>query len=166
MCIRDRIKAAGTVTLTATQPGDSSYAPAPSTTLSATFNKSDQTISFDVIPTKSVGDFNFIPTAVASSGLDVTFTSSDEEVAKVLTDNRTVQIRAAGTATITANQAGDSAYNAAPAVTQTLTVGYFNLQADSFPGIRLWLDANNIDCLLYTSPSPRDRTRSRMPSSA
>ena len=25
---------------------------------------------------------------------------------------------------------------------------------------------NFIDCLLYTSPSPRDRTRSRMPSSA
>ena len=25
---------------------------------------------------------------------------------------------------------------------------------------------NYIDCLLYTSPSPRDRTRSRMPSSA
>ena len=24
----------------------------------------------------------------------------------------------------------------------------------------------NITCLLYTSPSPRDRTRSRMPSSA
>ena len=28
------------------------------------------------------------------------------------------------------------------------------------------LKANNITCLLYTSPSPRDRTRSRMPSSA
>ena len=25
---------------------------------------------------------------------------------------------------------------------------------------------NSIGCLLYTSPSPRDRTRSRMPSSA
>ena len=25
---------------------------------------------------------------------------------------------------------------------------------------------NNTTCLLYTSPSPRDRTRSRMPSSA
>src|SRR5664280_2665951 len=25
---------------------------------------------------------------------------------------------------------------------------------------------HNLDCLLYTSPSPRDRTRSRMPSSA
>ena len=26
--------------------------------------------------------------------------------------------------------------------------------------------AKNLACLLYTSPSPRDRTRSRMPSSA
>ena len=26
--------------------------------------------------------------------------------------------------------------------------------------------AKAVDCLLYTSPSPRDRTRSRMPSSA
>ena len=28
-----------------------------------------------------------------------------------------------------------------------------------------WFKENNV-CLLYTSPSPRDRTRSRMPSSA
>ena len=27
-------------------------------------------------------------------------------------------------------------------------------------------EVDNIVCLLYTSPSPRDRTRSRMPSSA
>ena len=27
-------------------------------------------------------------------------------------------------------------------------------------------DNDNNSCLLYTSPSPRDRTRSRMPSSA
>ena len=27
-------------------------------------------------------------------------------------------------------------------------------------------DAQDLNCLLYTSPSPRDRTRSRMPSSA
>ena len=30
----------------------------------------------------------------------------------------------------------------------------------------LMLDIQPNDCLLYTSPSPRDRTRSRMPSSA
>ena len=28
------------------------------------------------------------------------------------------------------------------------------------------IPADRITCLLYTSPSPRDRTRSRMPSSA
>ena len=32
----------------------------------------------------------------------------------------------------------------------------------SFISLNQWFD----DCLLYTSPSPRDRTRSRMPSSA
>ena len=35
-------------------------------------------------------------------------------------------------------------------------------EAISFPGGKPQLDL----CLLYTSPSPRDRTRSRMPSSA
>ena len=29
-----------------------------------------------------------------------------------------------------------------------------------------YFDRNSPTCLLYTSPSPRDRTRSRMPSSA
>ena len=58
---RLKINAAGTVTLTANQPGNGSYAPAPSVTLSATFNKSDQTISFGAIAQKSVGDFNFHP---------------------------------------------------------------------------------------------------------
>ena len=41
---------------------------------------------------------------------------------------------------------------------------------DSLPGgyVKLFygLDKNFRTCLLYTSPSPRDRTRSRMPSSA
>ena len=30
----------------------------------------------------------------------------------------------------------------------------------------LWINDGLMACLLYTSPSPRDRTRSRMPSSA
>ena len=32
--------------------------------------------------------------------------------------------------------------------------------------VHAFIDAKTGDCLLYTSPSPRDRTRSRMPSSA
>ena len=39
-----------------------------------------------------------------------------------------------------------------------------NLTIDSEPKDLLAIDLNL--CLLYTSPSPRDRTRSRMPSSA
>ena len=34
------------------------------------------------------------------------------------------------------------------------------------PGILIWLNDQARDCLLYTSPSPRDRSLSRMPSSA
>ena len=37
----------------------------------------------------------------------------------------------------------------------------------AFTGIAIpYGNSNYIPCLLYTSPSPRDRTRSRMPSSA
>ena len=36
---------------------------------------------------------------------------------------------------------------------------------DDIPDVN-WLKIKNDACLLYTSPSPRDRTRSRMPSSA
>ena len=35
---------------------------------------------------------------------------------------------------------------------------------NTFP--QIFIDGKHIGCLLYTSPSPRDRTRSRMPSSA
>ena len=40
-------------------------------------------------------------------------------------------------------------------------LGYFRAWYRRFSGER-----RRCDCLLYTSPSPRDRTRSRMPSSA
>ena len=48
------------------------------------------------------------------------------------------------------------------------------LMMDGFAGQQVVIDfdnnriitAHSTDCLLYTSPSPRDRTRSRMPSSA
>ena len=36
----------------------------------------------------------------------------------------------------------------------------------AFSGLILLISKGDLSCLLYTSPSPRDRTRSRMPSSA
>ena len=72
-----------------------------------------------------------LPLAVASSGLPVTFSSSDSLIAQIqgTAPNQTIKIRAAGTATITASQIGNGAYNTAPSVTQTVTVGYFNSTA-------------------------------------
>ena len=46
--------------------------------------------------------------------------------------------------------------------------GYWVRLDDAFPitSIKHWVLLLALSCLLYTSPSPRDRTRSRMPSSA
>ena len=41
-----------------------------------------------------------------------------------------------------------------------------NVAAVNFKSSATCLDVQSGVCLLYTSPSPRDRTRSRMPSSA
>ena len=42
---------------------------------------------------------------------------------------------------------------------------YSDLNQDAFPNVQQQEQAEN-SCLLYTSPSPRDRQKSRMPSSA
>ncbi len=60
-------------------------------------------------------------TATASSGLTVTYTSSNTDVATV--SGSTITIVGAGTSTITASQAGNDDYNAASDVEQVLTVG-------------------------------------------
>jgi len=47
-------------------------------------------------------------------------------------------------------------------------VGYLNTRSaiDTLDSLRIRILHQDTGCLLYTSPSPRDRTRSRMPSSA
>ena len=45
-----------------------------------------------------------------------------------------------------------------------LAVAATNLYENTRTSVQKYINAK--DCLLYTSPSPRDRTRSRMPSSA
>ena len=41
-----------------------------------------------------------------------------------------------------------------------------DIEKESLENSTALLTNQSLDCLLYTSPSPRDRTRSRMPSSA
>ncbi|MEN8227574.1 MAG: YDG domain-containing protein [Bacteroidota bacterium] len=82
--------------------------------------KKSQTITFNSLPESSYGEIDFDLTAEASSGLMVSYTSSDENVATV--SNMTVTIVGPGTTTITASQAGDSEYEAASPVPQDLIV--------------------------------------------
>ncbi|HAS39923.1 MAG TPA: hypothetical protein DCS93_05560, partial [Microscillaceae bacterium] len=84
--------------------------------------KADQTITFALgaDATKTFGDAPFNLNGTASSGLAVTYTSSNTAVATI--SGNTVTIVGVGTTTITASQAGNTNFNAAPDVTQTLTV--------------------------------------------
>jgi hypothetical protein len=85
----------------------------------STINKQNQTITFNTLPNKHANDAPFELTATASSGLPVTFSSSDPAIASV--NGTTVTIHLAGSTIITATQAGDNNWNAATKP-QTLTI--------------------------------------------
>ncbi|AWH84657.1 hypothetical protein HYN59_05770 [Flavobacterium album] len=80
----------------------------------------NQTITFNEPDAVTYGDAPFTLNATASSGLTVTYTSSDENVATV--SGNTVTITGSGSVTITAYQEGNGTYNPASAVAQGLMV--------------------------------------------
>ena len=127
------IKAAGTVEITATQTGNSNYYPADIVKLNLVVVKNDQVISFNTLPQKTTATENFDAGATASSGLVVSYSSSNENIARIV--NNQIHIVGAGTTEITASQAGDDTYNAALSVTQELTVNkeyYLDTDKDGF----------------------------------
>jgi hypothetical protein len=81
-----------------------------------------QTITFDSLFAQTYGDAGFDPGATASSGLEVTYSSSDTNVATI--ESNKVHIAGVGTGTVTiyADQAGDGIYAAAPQVSQPLAI--------------------------------------------
>ena len=86
--------------------------------------KTDQAISFNALPAKTFGDASFVLSAVSTSGLPVSYTSSDPTVASI--SGNTVTILKAGTVNITAIQTGDNSYNAATNVAQPLVINKAN----------------------------------------
>lgn len=88
--------------------------------ISVTTTKETQTITFDSLPAVTYGDPDFSLTATASSGLTVSYVSSEVTVATV-TDG-TVTIVGPGTTSIIAMQDGDDEYEAADPVVQDLLV--------------------------------------------
>lgn len=111
----------GTVTITASQPGNALYNPATSVDRDLTITIGDQAISFPAFGTVRVNAAPFTIVASASSDLALTFTSSNTGVATIGNDNK-ITIIATGTTTIKASQSGDTNYNAAEDVSRVLTV--------------------------------------------
>ena len=114
---------AGTVTVTASQPGNPTYAAATNITQEITVSKQSQTITFTLEDMGTVGATLDL-TATANSGLEVSFSSSNEAVAAIGTGTNAgkLVLLTAGTATITASQAGNTVYAAATSVERTITV--------------------------------------------
>ena len=117
------ILSAGMCTLTADQAGDTNVLAAPQVTANIIINKANQSITF--APTTPVS-YQAAPnntvtlSGTATSGLAVTYASTTPLVCSVT--GSTATMLAAGTCTLTADQAGDLNTNAAPQVTASITV--------------------------------------------
>ncbi len=129
-----------TCTVTATNSSGTGPASAPSSSVTPMGN---QTITFDAQAGQTYspgGSFAIDPQASASSGLAVAYDSSTTPVCTV--SGTTVSIVAAGTCTLTADQAGDVAWNAAPQATQSLVIAQAG-QSLTFPAQTVashWID--------------------------
>ena len=97
----------------------------------------------------------------------LTVLGSGEQISRVLSTNVSIEVsRDGSTVLFTAG----SSFNDRDAYVWTRATGHATLlRSGLLPGIVLSSNgrfAGVVDCLLYTSPSPRDATLSRMPSSA
>lgn len=98
----------GTCTIVATQVADGAWQ-SGSATASFTVAKAAQTVTFSGLSDVVYGSGAVSLVATASSGLPVTFTSSTTNTCTV--SGSQVSIKAAGTCTINAAQAGNTSYN-------------------------------------------------------
>ena len=92
-----------------------------------------QTISFPLIPVKYLNDADFNPNAVASSGLPVSYSSSDAQVATIMNGN--IHIVGKGSAVIKAQQPGNENYSPALDVSRVLVIS-----SDSEASDEYWID--------------------------
>ncbi|MCC5807047.1 MAG: hypothetical protein JJU00_12030 [Opitutales bacterium] len=109
----------GEVVVRASQPGDSTYAPAAEVERRFTVLGRSQTITFGPIQDKVFGGSDFFLTATATSGLPVSFELISGPVEL---DGDRVSITAAGVVIIRAVQEGNDIYSPAAPVEQSFTV--------------------------------------------
>ena len=112
----------GSCAVSASKASDANYNAANSGAHTVTVHKATQTISFNALANRKLGDPDFAVAATASSGLTVTFSSQTPTVCSI--SGGTVHILAVGTCTIRASQAGNDNYSAATSVDQSLGISY------------------------------------------
>lgn len=108
----------GTVTVIASQPGNSNYNAAATLQQSFTVSKIPQTITFGALSQQKAGDASFPLTATVNSGLSVNFSVSGP----AMLNGNIVTVTGSGNVTVVASQPGNSIYAAAANVTQSFFV--------------------------------------------
>lgn len=116
--------------------------------LTITATTQTQTIRFDPLPAKTYGDADFDPGATSSSGLEVSYTSSNPSVATIV--NNQIHITGAGTTVITASQSGSTAYDPAADMMQVLTINRAPLTIKADDKTRLEGHPNPVLTITYT----------------
>ena len=111
---------AGTCTINANQTGDTNYEAASQVAQSFTIAKATQTITFTTPSAMTVGGSTQTVAPTASSSLTVTLTSTTTSVCTVA--GFVITAVGPGTCTITASQAGNTNYEAAPDVIITFSI--------------------------------------------
>lgn len=104
--------------------------------------KAPQVITFDPLAEENVIGKTIVLTAQATSGLSISYTSSDESIARILGNELT--ILGIGTVIITASQEGNANYKAADPVSQELRILTLSVLDEGFK-------SKNV--IIYPNPS-------------
>lgn len=110
--------------------------------------KLNQTITFGALTPHTYGDASFTLSATATSGLPVSYVSNNPSVATV--SGNIVTIVGAGSADITASQAGDATYLAATPVPQTLVINKATLIATANDQTRVYNTSDPVFTISYS----------------
>lgn len=126
---------AGSCVVTVTRAGDANYSALTSSTFTVTIGKANQSLIFtSVVPSVVTSGMTFTPTATSSANLPVSYSIANTSSSVCSINIGVVSLDSSGTCIIEAIQSGDSNFNAANTITQSLSVGLIN-QSIQFPAI-------------------------------
>ena len=114
------ILSAGSTDITATCTTTGGYSTAPSVTISLIISKQPQVLTFNALPPHTGTTGTIVLSATSTSLLPITYASSNTDVATIA--GSTVTITGPGSTFITASQAGNTIYNDAVPVKNTLLI--------------------------------------------